>query len=327
MLPAMRLGGAEGIRTPDLLIANETRYQLRHSPKLRRGRRQRNVSTRTRRAPNPPMPALRSRRRGSASRRPSRRLALALVGLLGLAGERGSASVWPRGPHAGGVEVDGADGAAGGGRLGDVRREGDRHRVPQAPGRRRHVHGRHRGGVLESSPSASARHGGLGLGRRLGVRASASPAGDGRGRATARSLLHHQAAGDQPGDQQAGRDRGVPAQPMTRERGQRDARRRWRAARTRAGRGGGDGRRSRGRAAPCTGAATRRVAARAARARGGGLGGHHGGGRGAPGVTTRRALRRSTGSRRASTRIVCGEPLDRAAADDVVVVLERLGDR
>src|SRR5205085_121912 len=28
-------GGAEGIRTPDLLIANETRYQLRHSPKCR----------------------------------------------------------------------------------------------------------------------------------------------------------------------------------------------------------------------------------------------------------------------------------------------------
>ena len=28
----MRGGGAEGIRTPDLLIANETRYQLRHSP-------------------------------------------------------------------------------------------------------------------------------------------------------------------------------------------------------------------------------------------------------------------------------------------------------
>ena len=26
-------GGAEGNRTPDLLIANETRYQLRHSPK------------------------------------------------------------------------------------------------------------------------------------------------------------------------------------------------------------------------------------------------------------------------------------------------------
>ena len=28
-------GGAEGIRTPDLLIANETRYQLRHSPEMR----------------------------------------------------------------------------------------------------------------------------------------------------------------------------------------------------------------------------------------------------------------------------------------------------
>ena len=30
------LGGAEGNRTPDLLIANETRYQLRHSPKVYR---------------------------------------------------------------------------------------------------------------------------------------------------------------------------------------------------------------------------------------------------------------------------------------------------
>ena len=29
----LRGGGARGIRTPDLLIANETRYQLRHSPK------------------------------------------------------------------------------------------------------------------------------------------------------------------------------------------------------------------------------------------------------------------------------------------------------
>jgi hypothetical protein len=25
-------GGAKGTRTPDLLVANETRYQLRHSP-------------------------------------------------------------------------------------------------------------------------------------------------------------------------------------------------------------------------------------------------------------------------------------------------------
>ena len=30
-----RLGGVEGNRTPDLLIANETRYQLRHSPLMR----------------------------------------------------------------------------------------------------------------------------------------------------------------------------------------------------------------------------------------------------------------------------------------------------
>jgi hypothetical protein len=31
-LDLLFVGGAEGIRTPDLLIANETRYQLRHSP-------------------------------------------------------------------------------------------------------------------------------------------------------------------------------------------------------------------------------------------------------------------------------------------------------
>ena len=29
---ASDLGGAEGIRTPGLLVANEARYQLRHSP-------------------------------------------------------------------------------------------------------------------------------------------------------------------------------------------------------------------------------------------------------------------------------------------------------
>jgi hypothetical protein len=31
---ASDLGGAEGIRTPGLLVANEARYQLRHSPRL-----------------------------------------------------------------------------------------------------------------------------------------------------------------------------------------------------------------------------------------------------------------------------------------------------
>jgi hypothetical protein len=31
-VPEESKGGAEGIRTPDPLIANEVRYQLRHSP-------------------------------------------------------------------------------------------------------------------------------------------------------------------------------------------------------------------------------------------------------------------------------------------------------
>jgi hypothetical protein len=31
----LKRGGAKGIRTPDLLDANETRYQLRHSPLYR----------------------------------------------------------------------------------------------------------------------------------------------------------------------------------------------------------------------------------------------------------------------------------------------------
>jgi hypothetical protein len=31
-LTCVFLGGAKGIRTPDLLDANESRYQLRHSP-------------------------------------------------------------------------------------------------------------------------------------------------------------------------------------------------------------------------------------------------------------------------------------------------------
>ena len=43
-------GGARGIRTPDLLIANETRYQLRHSPEcatiVTAGRRPRNLAAR-----------------------------------------------------------------------------------------------------------------------------------------------------------------------------------------------------------------------------------------------------------------------------------------
>src|SRR5690554_2912565 len=34
-IPGRQSSGAEGNRTPDLLVANETRYQLRHSPKVR----------------------------------------------------------------------------------------------------------------------------------------------------------------------------------------------------------------------------------------------------------------------------------------------------
>ena len=45
-------GGAEGIRTPDLLIANETRYQLRHSPSASQGDAVGNVSTRSAGPPN-----------------------------------------------------------------------------------------------------------------------------------------------------------------------------------------------------------------------------------------------------------------------------------
>ena len=47
------VGGAEGIRTPGLLIANETRYQLRHSP---RSERNHNIGTRPGRKTGPSGP-------------------------------------------------------------------------------------------------------------------------------------------------------------------------------------------------------------------------------------------------------------------------------
>jgi hypothetical protein len=52
--PSRRLlsgGGAKGIRTPDLLVANETRYRLRHSPLDRPGRSARRLYHRL--EPNP----------------------------------------------------------------------------------------------------------------------------------------------------------------------------------------------------------------------------------------------------------------------------------
>ena len=59
--PSRRLflvGGAKGIRTPDLLVANETRYQLRHSPADRPGRSARRLYHRFR----GPIPQIRGRR-------------------------------------------------------------------------------------------------------------------------------------------------------------------------------------------------------------------------------------------------------------------------
>jgi hypothetical protein len=47
--PAADLGGAEGTRTPDPLVANEVRYQLRHSPLVGRTR----LSNRARLAAEP----------------------------------------------------------------------------------------------------------------------------------------------------------------------------------------------------------------------------------------------------------------------------------
>ena len=59
--PETSHGGAEGIRTPDLLIANETRYQLRHSPIAstygRKAKRYHRVSG----PPNPPSARVRGR--------------------------------------------------------------------------------------------------------------------------------------------------------------------------------------------------------------------------------------------------------------------------
>ncbi len=122
-----RGGGAEGIRTPDLLIANETRYQLRHSPDRAGGpARGEKIPPGAGRAAESGsdralLPRPRCRRPGS---RPRRRPAAPVRN------ELRSSSGAARGPGAGLAQVDGADGAAGL-RLGDVGRQGDRQRVPQ----------------------------------------------------------------------------------------------------------------------------------------------------------------------------------------------------
>src|SRR6476620_6367645 len=118
------IGGAEGIRTPDLLIANETRYQLRHSPMRLTARRQ---DTRADRAvPNRP------RTSGAAGAAVSVDVASGLGGLLGRAGEGGVHVVAAARPDARGVEVDRRDRTTLGGGLAHVGRERRGHHVPGA---------------------------------------------------------------------------------------------------------------------------------------------------------------------------------------------------
>ena len=174
------------------------------------------------------------------------------------------------------------------------------HRVPQG---RVDDRGRHRGGV--GGPVVALGDLGLSARRTAGAGAAARTRAGHRD-PEALLLADHQAAGDQPGHQQAGRDRGVPPGDDG-ERGEREHDHV----------GEQDG--AEHAATPAGGAVGGLTTGLAAGRRG--LGGRLAGGRasgradvglvvttaadaGRPGVTTRRALRRSTGSRRASTRMV-----------------------
>ena len=147
---------------------------------------------------------VRSRRRGRGPARGLGRAALVALGLLGVAGELAVGLGAARGPHAGGVEVDGADRALGGG-LADVRRQGDRDRVPQ-------------GGVGDSTAakvSVSASSTGT-AGRSAVSSVSASTTcstTDGRPGPLA---ADHQPAGHQPGDEQTRPGRRPTTSAMTR---------------------------------------------------------------------------------------------------------------
>src|SRR5690606_6675001 len=97
-------GGAEGIRTPDLLIANETRYQLRHSPVNRRSTASTDASEKiapaTIAAPIRWSPRRRSVTDGPSVRRFLGGAGLGLLDLLGGAGQRRLRLGVPGGPHA-----------------------------------------------------------------------------------------------------------------------------------------------------------------------------------------------------------------------------------
>ena len=197
------------------------------------------------------------------------------------------------------------------GRLADVRREGDRHRVPQARvGDRRDLAGL--GVVLGVRPRSRRR---CGQRRRRRRRAPCSSGTSAR-RGPCLLAADHQPAGDQPGDEQSGGDGGVPVVDVA-ERGDgagRDVGQQDQAedpATTTGGAAGGS------RWSLMAGMAARRDA----------LGGDDRGGRGAtrgddqPGVAAvdRLAARQHPHG--------VGEAVDGAAAHHVVVVLERLRDQ
>src|ERR1051326_6862400 len=107
-----RFGGAEGIRTPGLLIAKETRYQLRHSPKrgatLAPAHRVDRIDQRPLGADGPAAAVVLA----TGPRRAG--------GVVGPAGDLGVRLGAAGGPDAGGIEVDRADRTPLGRRLADV---------------------------------------------------------------------------------------------------------------------------------------------------------------------------------------------------------------
>ena len=156
----------------------------------------RNVSTRARACPNRLRRALGSGGGATADGLGDGVHLRDSLGLLGLAGEGGVGGRRARGPHAGGVEVDGAHAAARSGGLGDVGRQRGRHRVPAA-GRRLLVdvdHSRHL--LSDRVVLDGARRHSIGRLRRglLDATRRRDPYGP--------LLLHHQPAGHQPGDEQ-----------------------------------------------------------------------------------------------------------------------------
>ena len=204
---------------------------------------------------SPQEPTARRSGPSSASRTPTPRGR----GGVRLAGDGAGVLGVARGPGAGLAEVDGADGTAGRGRLGDVRRQRHRQRVPQ--GRRRPTAGIDRGvggggDLVEALVVALDRVGGRhvvgGVVDRRVDRGQDRP-GRRRGARTSPSPGRHQ-----PGDDEPGRD-GLPHPPEDVQEGQRRRRPCWPAAAGRARCDGGASRgvRPRGGRATCAGVGRR----------------------------------------------------------------------